>query len=71
MLSESAIVRVTLGTGGKVIAARWIPLLLEGKGIPTPDPGGESAQLMSSLSREDFPSGHFTVGPQGYFKIPK
>ena len=71
VLSDSAILRVTLTTGGKVLAGRWIPLLLEGRGVPTPDPSGESTQLMASLSGEDFPSGHFTIGPQGYFKIPK
>ena len=65
VLSDSAILRVTLTIGGKVLAGRWIPLLLEGRGVPTPDPSGESTQLMASLSREDFPSGHFTVGPRG------
>jgi hypothetical protein len=71
VLSETAILRVTLAEGGKVTGARWIPLLLEGRGVPTPDPSGESIRLMASLSREDFPSGHFAIGPQGYFRIPK
>jgi hypothetical protein len=71
VLSDSAILRVTLTTGGKLLAARWIPLLLEGRGVPTLDPSGNSIRLVSSLSREDFPSGHFTIGPGGYFKIPK
>lgn len=70
VLSESAILRVTLTTGGKVLAARWIPLLLQGRGVPTLDSRGESVHLVSSLSREDFPSGHFTIGPRGHFKIP-
>lgn len=70
VLSESAILRVTLTTGGKVLAARWIPLLLQGRGVPTLDPRGESVHLVSSLSREDFPSDHFTIGPRGHFKIP-
>jgi Bacterial capsule synthesis protein PGA_cap len=71
VLSESAILRVTLGTGGRVLAARWIPLLLEGRGVPAPDPSDESIHLVSTLSREDFPSDHFSIGRQGRFEIPK
>jgi poly-gamma-glutamate capsule biosynthesis protein CapA/YwtB (metallophosphatase superfamily) len=67
VLSDSAILRVTLGLGGRVRAARWIPIVLEG-GLPRPDRSGASARLVATLSREDFPSDHFGIGPEGFFK---
>jgi poly-gamma-glutamate capsule biosynthesis protein CapA/YwtB (metallophosphatase superfamily) len=71
VLSDSAILRVTLGRGGRVLAARWIPMLLDGAGLPRPDPANRSVRLVSALSREDFPSDHFSIGPHGRFRIPK
>jgi Bacterial capsule synthesis protein PGA_cap len=66
VLSDSAILRVTLGANGRVLAARWISMLLNG-GLPRPDPGAASARLMTILSRQDFPSDHFTMGSHGRF----
>jgi hypothetical protein len=63
-LDYSAILRVTLGAGGNVLAGRWIPIVLVG-GLPRPDPTGASATLVRSLSDEDFPSDHFSIGPTG------
>ena len=68
VLSDSAILRVTLGRGGRVLAGRWIPLVLH-DGLPRPDPSGASARLVATLSREDFPSDHFAIGPQGRLEI--
>ncbi len=70
VLSESAILRVTLGPGGRVLAARWIPITLVG-GLPRPDPSDASARLVAQLSRQDFPSGHYRIGPRGYFHLPR
>jgi hypothetical protein len=70
VLSDSAILRVTIGTGGKVLAGRWIPLLLAGRGVPHRDPSGQSTRLVTELSRHDFPSSHFSIGPRGHFRIP-
>lgn len=66
VLSESAILRVTLGPGGHVLSGRWIPIKLV-EGLPRPDPSNASARLVSQLSREDFPGHHFTIGPTGRF----
>lgn len=67
-LSDSAILRVTLGGGGRVLAGRWIPIVLV-NGLPRPDPTHTSAELVSALSREDFPGRHFTIGRNGDFRI--
>ncbi len=66
MLSESAILRVTLGARRPCARGRWIPIKLV-EGLPRPDPSNASARLVSQLSREDFPGHHFTIGPTGRF----
>lgn len=67
VLSESAILRVELGPGGRVLAGRWIPIRLV-EGLPRPDHSGASARLVAQLSREDFPHDHFDISPRGYFR---
>jgi hypothetical protein len=42
ILNQSAILRVRLGAGGTVLAADWIPILLD-SGLPRPDPSDASA----------------------------
>ena len=69
VLSDSAILRVTLDLRGDVLAGRWIPLVLSG-GLPRPDPRHVSARLVATLSREDFPGDHFAIGPTGVFRLP-
>ncbi|HEY8303159.1 MAG TPA: CapA family protein [Solirubrobacteraceae bacterium] len=69
VLSESAILRVKLGDGGRVLAGRWIPIALV-EGLPRPDPTDASAKLVDALSRADFPGAHFTIGPSGLFHLP-
>ncbi len=69
-LSLSAILRVTLGPGGRVLAGRWIPLRLQ-EGLPRPDPSGASARLVASLSRADFGSHRFAIGPSGLFHLDR
>jgi poly-gamma-glutamate capsule biosynthesis protein CapA/YwtB (metallophosphatase superfamily) len=68
VLSESAILRVTLGAVGRVLAGRWIPIRLV-DGLPRPDPTSASAKLVARLSREDFPADHYAIGPKGYFHL--
>lgn len=53
-LSASAALSVTLRDDGRVVRAHWTPLLLEGPGIPVPDPGKTSLRLVSEVSRDDF-----------------
>lgn len=66
ILSESAILRVELGPGGRVLAGRWIPITLV-EGLPRPDRSGASAVLVAQLSHDDFRRGHFDISPHGYF----
>jgi poly-gamma-glutamate capsule biosynthesis protein CapA/YwtB (metallophosphatase superfamily) len=68
VLSDSAILRVTLGAGGRVLAGRWIPVVLV-NGLPRPDLTDTSAKLVSALSRADFPGRHFAIGRNGDFRI--
>jgi poly-gamma-glutamate capsule biosynthesis protein CapA/YwtB (metallophosphatase superfamily) len=69
VLSESAILRVTLGDGGRLLSGRWIPIELV-EGLPRPDPIHASAKLVAALSHSDFPTGHYTIGPSGLFHLP-
>jgi hypothetical protein len=53
-LSASAVLSVTLRDDGRVVRACWRRLLLEGPGVPVPDPGKTSLRLASEFSRDDF-----------------
>jgi poly-gamma-glutamate capsule biosynthesis protein CapA/YwtB (metallophosphatase superfamily) len=69
VLSDSAILRVTLSEGGRVLGGRWIPIQLH-EGLPRPDPMRASVGLVQTLSREDFPGHHFQLAPNGVFRLP-
>jgi hypothetical protein len=69
VLSDSGILRVKLSDRGRLLAARWISIRLAG-GLPRPDRSDASARLVAALSREDFPSGHYTIPPNGRFRLP-
>jgi hypothetical protein len=68
VLSESAILRVTLDGRGRVVAARWIPITLI-NGLPRLDPSDASVHLVAALSREDF-GRYWRIGRDGVFEIP-
>ncbi len=68
-LSESAILRITLGPHGRLLAGRWIPITLA-QGLPRPDASDASAKLVAALSRSDFPGHRFAIGPSGLFHLP-
>jgi poly-gamma-glutamate capsule biosynthesis protein CapA/YwtB (metallophosphatase superfamily) len=69
VLSQSAILRVKLGVGGRVLAARWISIRLV-DGLPRPEPSEQSARLVATLSREDFATDHYVIPPDGRFRLP-
>jgi poly-gamma-glutamate capsule biosynthesis protein CapA/YwtB (metallophosphatase superfamily) len=69
VLNDSAILRVTLAPGGRVLAARWISITLAG-GLPRPDPTSASARLVRVLSAQDFPTDHWDISSAGLFRIP-
>jgi capsule synthesis protein PGA_cap len=64
VLAQSAILRVALAPHGRVLGGRWISIRLD-HGLPRPEPSNASARLMTSLSHQDFPAGHFQIGPRG------
>ena len=68
VLSQSAILRVTLSPTGRLRAARWISIRLTG-GLPRPEPSEQSARLVARLSREDFRTGHYMIAPDGRFRL--
>lgn len=68
LLSDSGILKVTITGHGEVSAAKWISVGLS-NGLPRRDPSNAGAQLVATLSKEDFPSDHFTIGPSGLFHI--
>jgi hypothetical protein len=70
LLSESAILRVTLDRRGRVLAARWFSVRLE-DGLPRPDPGNSSARFVGRLSGQDFRADHFRISPTGVFELPR
>lgn len=69
VLDDSAILRATLAPGGRVLAARWIPITLVG-GLPRPDRTGASTKLVRTLSAQDFPTGHWNIRSDGVIRIP-
>jgi hypothetical protein len=69
VLADSAILRVTLAPGGRVVAADWVPVILS-QGLPRPAPTDASARLVAAVSREDFPRDHFDIGSSGVFDLP-
>jgi capsule synthesis protein PGA_cap len=69
VLDDSAILRATLAPGGRVLAARWIPITLLG-GLPRPAHTGASATLVRTLSAQDFPTDHWNIRSDGVFRIP-
>ena len=68
VLSQSAILRVKLGATGRLMAARWLSIRLD-DGLPRPEPSEQSAKLVATLSREDFPGEHYVIPPDGRFRL--
>jgi hypothetical protein len=61
VLSLSGILRARLDGTGALRGARWTSVRLVGAGTPEIDPTGESAKLVSRVSREDFGGRAMTV----------
>jgi hypothetical protein len=68
VLSQSAILRVTLGPGGRVLGGRWISVRLS-DGLARRDLSNSSAHLVSILSRDDFGDHRFAIGPSGLIHL--
>ncbi len=68
LLDDSGILRVTLGPRGRLLGARWISVVLRG-GLPRLDSTHAAAKVVAAVSRQDFPGGHFAIGPSGLFHL--
>jgi hypothetical protein len=69
VLSLSGVLHVTLDGSGRVIAARWISVVLDG-GLPRLDRSNASASLVATLSRQDFPGRYWDIAQDGVFRLP-
>ncbi len=69
VLSESGILRVTLGRRGRPLAGRWFSVHLT-NGLPSPERSNASAHLVGRLSGQDFPADHLTIRSNGHFRLP-
>jgi hypothetical protein len=70
-LGQSVILHVTLAGGGRFQAGRLDSVLLIDEGQPVPDPEGAGAELVSTLSGEDFGSTAVRIGPGGRIQPPQ
>ncbi len=70
-LGQSAILRVTLAGDGSFEAGRLESVLLVDPGQPVPDPEGAGAELVATLSREDFGPSAVRIGPSGGILPPR
>ena len=61
----SAILELTLNGKGEYVSGKLLPTLLEGRGVPAPDPEGRSLELFRALSAEDFPLTGAVIDPDG------
>ncbi len=64
-LGQSAILRVALDADGSFRAGRLDSVLLVDEGQPVPDPEGSGAELVSTLSSEDFGPTAVRIHPSG------
>jgi len=64
-LGESVVLHLTLSPSGAFRSGRLASLRLVEAGQPVPDPSGEAAATIASLSAEDFGPSAIGVGPDG------
>ncbi len=65
VLSESAILKVTLSSAGTYVAAHVDSVILRGAGRPYLDPTHAAAHLITTLSHEDFGPAGVSIAPSG------
>ncbi len=54
-MGVSLVLEVELDAQGRFLGGKILPTLLEGEGVPVPDPAGQVIPLLQTLSSEDFP----------------
>jgi Bacterial capsule synthesis protein PGA_cap len=70
-LGQSVILHATLAGNGRFKAGRLESVRLVDQGQPVPDPEGTGAELVSTLSSEDFGSTGVRVSPSGRILSPR
>jgi Bacterial capsule synthesis protein PGA_cap len=68
-LSLSALLSVRLGSDGRLLDGRVIPVRLVGPGTPVYDSTGASVSLVRTLSEEDFPGSRLQIGSDGSITV--
>jgi hypothetical protein len=61
----TVIVEAELGSTGALVAARLVPVALDGQGVPQPDPSGLGLKHVAELSAADFPATGVQVTDDG------
>ena len=70
VLSLSGVVRVRLGSDGRFLGGRLVPVRIERPGVPRLDPKRRSVSLVRRLSRADFGDKRCRMGTDGKFRAP-
>jgi hypothetical protein len=70
VLALTGALRVRLTATGSLDQARLLPMRLVRPGVPRPDPGGASIQLVRRLSRQDFGARACRVSGSGRVTLP-
>jgi Bacterial capsule synthesis protein PGA_cap len=70
VLSLSGLLRADLNATGALTGGRFVPLKLEGPGLPRFDAGHESVRLVGRLSKLDFGSRALRLSPSGRIVNP-
>lgn len=69
-LGQSVVLHVTLAGDGGFRSGRLASVLLADEGQPVPDPEGAGAEMVDSLSGEDFGASAVSIGPGGRILSP-
>lgn len=64
------LLRATVARDGTFLSGRLISMRQRLPGIPEPDPEGTAIRMMSTLSREDFPTSPLTITEAGDLRVP-
>jgi poly-gamma-glutamate capsule biosynthesis protein CapA/YwtB (metallophosphatase superfamily) len=70
VLALSGVLRVRIGSDGRFLGGRLVPVRLERPGVPRIDPRKRSIGLVRRLSRQDFGSGRCRMDAGGKFRAP-
>jgi len=64
-LAYTLVLEVELNNQGDFVSGKIIPVILNGEGIPYPDPQGRTIRLIRQLTQSDFPNTPLTIDNKG------